>query len=507
MGAPSQQELEDLIYARMMADGVYTIRDCFGHDLWAKQEAIVRSVWQRPKTAVRSGHGTGKSYSSARIALAFLTALPGSTVVTTAPTHRQVEKILWKEIRSGHRTSRMSIGGRPLLTELKIRDDWFAFGFATDVPDNFQGMHAPYILVIVDEASGVAAPIWEALEGLLAGGHSRLLAIGNPTDPTGDFAALFKEPGVAKHHISVFDTPNFTATGITQADIESGEWEAKSQAYLAERGEYPYPALVTPEWVASRFKKWGKDSPLYQSRVLGDFPKEADNVLIPLSWIEAAHRRQWDSPEPQEGQESPKPPRILGVDVAWQGSDLSAIYRRTGRQVRRRATISGMDPMQLTGMVANLMNEEAVDCANVDVIGIGAGVATRLDELGHPVQAINVGAGAYDPERFANLRAEIFWNLREALDPKNPNALDLDEADEELTEELSVIRFKHRSNGQIVIEPKDGETAKWGIKKRLGRSPDRADAVALSLIPKMLNLDDDDDDIIFHEEDVSISPV
>ncbi len=510
----TEAQLRQEYRSRIKDSPGFFVRNVLGDGLWQQQEAIIASVKAHAKTAVRSCHGAGKSFVAGRTALWFLLAHPHSIVITTAPTFRQVEKVLWKEIRSAVRDSRVDLGFKPLMTEIKLDSDWLAFGFATDVPDNFQGMHAKWILVIIDEASGLPAELWEAIEGVLSGGNSRELAIGNPTDPSGEFAGMFREPGVAKFHVSAFDTPNFTATGITQEDIESGAWRNKAKAYLDEHGAYPYPALVTPEWVAGRLKRWGAGSALYQARVLGEFPKEGANTLIPLAWVEAAQRRsqepsqeEWErwreSSEDNPYLPEPDRPHILGVDVAWEGDDSSTLYLRKSLVIRRRAILHGLDPMKVTGEMIALMNDEDVNCANVDVIGIGAGVAARGRELNYPVQAINVARNAYDEERFANLRAEIFWNLREALDPKNPRAIDLDPEDEELLEELVAFRFGHNSKGQMILEPKK-ET-----KKRLGRSPDRADGVALSLIPQLVDFEaeDDEDGIIYHEEEVSISPV
>jgi phage terminase large subunit len=93
------------------------------------------------------------------------------------------------------------------------------------------------------------------------------LAIGNPTEPSGEFFEMFKRPGVVKIHISALDTPNFTTFGITIDDIRSVEWLSKIT------GPLPAPWLITPEWVADKWQKWGEDSPLWISRVLGKFPE------------------------------------------------------------------------------------------------------------------------------------------------------------------------------------------------------------------------------------------
>ena len=110
------------------------------------------------------------------------------------------------------------------------------------------------------------------------------------------------------------------------------------------------------------------------------------------------------------------------------------------------------------------------DSIAVDCIGIGAGVVDRLRELGTDgVIAVNVSHAAYDPDRFANRRAELYWGLRERFHKGTISIKD----DPRLIEELAAIRYKITSQGQIRIE------RKHEMKRRLRRSPDRADMLAL----------------------------
>ncbi len=427
---------------------------------WSKQTDILQSVWRYPKTAVRSCHGAGKSWSAARVGISFLCAYPGSIVVTTAPTGRQVRLILWQEWRRAVRSSRRPIGGDLLLTEHRMSDGWYAFGFATDVPDNFQGLHAEHILVVADEAAGITPDVAGAIETLLTSEGSRLLAIGNPTDPNGWFAGMFKTQGVNKIHISAFDTPNITAFGITEHDIADGLWEQKITSPL------PYPELVTPTWVAERYRRWGAASPMYTARVLGNFPEAGDNTLIPLSWVEAAMERWY---EMDEGE-----PRDMGCDIARFGGDESVIAYRAGRKVVKLDAWRKQDIMETTGRVKNGKAEFRASSIKVDAIGYGAGVVDRLKELGEPVIGIEVSRAPTDPEHFADLTSELWWNLREMLDPAaNHEAITLPH-DDELLGQLTSRRYSYTSRGQIKVESKDD------MKKRGLPSPDRADAVVLA---------------------------
>lgn len=438
---------------------------------WSKQVEIMQSVRDNPRTAVRSCHGIGKSFTAGQIILWFLNAFAPSIVLSTAPTWRQVEKLVWKEVRASYARATAIDGGLggallPASPELQIvRDQWYAAGLSTNDPDRFQGYHEEHILVIVDEAAGVPEDIFEAIEGVLTSEHSRLLLLGNPTSVGGTFHKAFRGAGYKAIHIGAFDTPNFTAFGITQEDFENNTWEAKIT------GSLPNPKLITPEWAYDKFLKWGPNSPAYQARVLGDFPEGGDDTLIPIAWVEAAQTR-WLDMEPGE-------PVEIGGDIARYGSDETVIAIRRGRRVEPLLAYSQKDTMETTGLVMAAHRETRAAGVKVDVIGIGAGVADRLKELKCPVAGVNVAESAREPERFKNLRAELWWNLRELLDPNprlNPDPIALP-PDDQLLADLTNVKYRINSRGQVEVESKDE------IKKRLGRSPDRGDAVVLAFAP------------------------
>ena len=227
--------------------------------LWPVQAEILNSVRDNPRTAVRSCHGIGKTFTAAMCILWFLYTHPKAIVLSTAPTWRQVEKLIWKEIRSAYRQSAIPLGGNllPKTPELHlIHDEWYAAGLSTNEPDRFQGFHEEHILVVVDEAAGVNLEIFEAIEGILTSSGARLLLIGNPTSIGTPFYDAFTKPGYKTFHVSAYDTPNFTDAGITPEDIANDTWQDKAK-------EIPYPQLITPQWVSDRFKSWGETSAPY----------------------------------------------------------------------------------------------------------------------------------------------------------------------------------------------------------------------------------------------------
>jgi phage terminase large subunit len=429
--------------------------EVLGFKPWSLQETIIESVRDNRQTSVASCHGAGKTAIAARIALWFLCNHPSSIVLTTAPSKRQVRDLLWKEIGVAHRDSLYPLGGKRLQQELRLSEDWFALGFTAPEwdPNKFQGFHAKDILVIADEASGVSRKISEAIAGVLSSENARFLRIGNPTDINTDFGDSFKTPGVRKIYCSAFDTPNFTEFGITQDDIVRDTWRQKIT------GPLPNPNLVTPEWVAERFRSWG-NSPLYLSRVLAKFPKQSKDTLIALSHIEAAQTRALEKGEPHE----------LGVDVARYGDDKSSICERWGPVARVRDRFSKTSTMETAGRTKIAIEESGATSTKIDTVGIGSGVYDRLEEQGMAVVEANAGAGSSDKEKYLNARSEWFWSLHERFESGD---IDIDPDDEELAAQLSSIRYKCDSRGRIVIESKED------MKKRGIPSPNDADALAM----------------------------
>lgn len=448
-------------FIEKLQDPSYFTEKILNKSLWPMQAEILKSVRDNMRTAVRSCHGIGKTFTAAMCILWFLYTHPKAIVLSTAPTWRQVEKLIWKEIRSAYRESVVPLGGNllPKTPELHlIHDEWYAAGLSTNEPDRFQGFHEEHILVIVDEAAGVNLEIYEAIEGILTSSGARLLLIGNPTAiGTPFYDAFVKNIGYKTFHVSAFDTPNFTAYGITPEDIASDTWQKKVK-------EIPYPRLITPQWVSDRYKAWGELSAPYQVRVMGNFPQQGEDTLIPLLWIELAMERWEETPEDK--------PVQLGVDVAAFGSDKTVIAVRKGKKLSALNVYSQKNTRETAGLVLQYARENDTRKIAVDEIGVGRGVVDSLEEDGYYGVGVNVAERSRDPERYHNLRAELWYSFREMLDPdREPIALP---PDDELLSELASVKYKVDSRGAIQIESKED------MKKRLGHSPDRADAAVLA---------------------------
>jgi hypothetical protein len=445
------------------ADPAGWMRDTLGADLWEKQVEIAEAVRDHRRVAVKSCHGVGKSWISARIATWFLHAHPNSIVITTAPTDRQVRNILWREIRQIYASIR-GLLGRCLQMGIEIAPNWYALGFKGDdaSPDSFQGFHSDWILVIVDEAAGVAESVFEALDAMMSSEHAYLLYIGNPTSDSGTFRDAFNRNRALYHTITIKaeDSPNVVA------------------------GQVVRPYLITKAWVDETIAKYGEESPYVQARVNAEFPDSVSGSLIPLSKIEAAAARELE----------PSEPSYLGVDVARYGDDESVICHRRGPVFRivhvgrgqettqtagaavialraadwNRAKALGVDAGDLRTVLKSLGLERTI--ARVDGIGIGAGVVGDLKEADQEIEDMQAGGSSDDPEHFLNKRAEWYWGLRERF---MADEIDIDD-DQELIAQLSSIRYKFTSRGQVQIESKED------AKKRGVGSPDKADALAMA---------------------------
>ena len=432
--------------------------------LWTMQRQILEKLFEHKKVAAKSGHANGKTYVAALAALT-LGYLFKAIVITTAPTFRQVQKLIWGEIHSIH--SRASarlqanqwpvLGGKLNQVELLLGPKWYIIGFSTDEAGSFQGFHEKVVFLIIDEACDVKPEIYEAAEGVLTSENSYVLLIGNPTDPTSEFAKAF-EPTSEFYPmtISCYDSPN------------------------VRHGRNVYPKLVSFDWPRKKLEQWGEQSPMYKSRVLADFPEERMDSLVPRQYIQAALAR--DLSEKAEKAMS------FGLDVARFGDDLTILGKFfTSGKFRFLFDYQGKPTTETTGQVIatyrEQVGEDEIPPINVDDIGVGGGVTDMLMEEEIPCNGINVGEAPEffgeewgDEEEdehielFLNKRAQFFWRVRKLF---MEGKIDID--DEELARDLNRIRYFYTAKGKIQIQRKED------FKKAYGYSPDKADCLMLAV--------------------------
>lgn len=451
-GAADAEAAQDA--ARYMAavkvDPVGWMNSALGLRLWSKQAESARLIADNDRVAIKSGHAVGKSFLSAAIGMWYSEGHCPSNVIYTSSSWSNIEDITWPEVHKMWQFAPYKLGGRMLNMRWNRGTQWSMFSASPDKPENFSGFRAPHgTMIIVDEASALTPDIMEAILGLAISAESKILLIGNPLRPSGPFYDAFRSGSWATMTISSMDVPNVV------------------------EGKEIIPGLATRDRIEELARQWGgRDTPQFKARVLGEFPDVAADMLIPLSWIEAAHARKY-------------PPDIdrlslcMGVDVAREGGDRIVFAIRDAHAVRYVESRTHQSTMTTAGMVIHLAAKWGIRPQRVflDDAGVGGGVTDRLREQDFGLTAVNFGCKASEPKRFANLRAESYWHLREWLDPKRagrPGAIPPEY--KELGLECAMPKIDYTSQGatRIKLEPKEG------IRKRLGRSPDLADALAMT---------------------------
>lgn len=463
-------------------DPVGFIQDGLGETLWSKQKEIVLSVRDNKRTAVPACHAPGKSHIAARIIAWWVAVHPIGTaqVVTTATTFRQVKNILWPHIRKVQKKS--NLGGEVSQVEWKIHGELVAFGFSPADTDEtaVQGIHAPHLLVVVDEAGGLSQTLGTALESLMTGGHTRLLLLGNP--PTDSEDSWFERACNSDLYnvipIGAYSTPNFTGE-------ESGICRSCPPSVATHKvAEH----LVDETWVRDVINEFGEESAFVEARVHARFPRMAGNKAIPYGWLEKASENE----NPLEGNQI-----RLGVDIAADGGDEFVIAWADGYKGTIRHRSSGKanaNPVDVAGQILEQIRQaeevhqqrqikQAV-VVKIDSIGLGWGVTGILkrwrDEQRHSsiIIGVNVAERAKESGKFHNQRAEMWWNFRNLVQPlTTDNGVEQNislDVDTKTLAQLSGPTYKSDSTGRIVIE------AKKDMKRRGMASPDRAEAMLLA---------------------------
>lgn len=463
-----------------------------------EQRAILSAFQHNHMIAVSSGTARGKDYVAAVCAICFLYLTPrfkngelvsNTKVFMTAPTARQVEKIMMPEVsrlyrKAGFLPGRELNGG--IVTNYR---EWFLSGFKADNGnmEAWSGLHADNIAFIVTEASGMDDLVFNAIEGNLQG-NSRLLIVFNPNVNTGYAANAIRSGRFKAFRLNSLHAENVVRkenvipgqVDYRWVDDHVKEWctPISPEDKIEAEGDF--------QWEG----QWYRPNDLARVKILGMFPKVSEDILVPYEWIEEANKR-WERMR-QEGY-VPNRTKKIGVDVAGMGRDNSVFcvkYKNYVSEFIVHQSAGHADHMQVVGMLWRTMDRRG-DVAYIDTIGEGAGVYSRLVELNEPLSdqqrkiviscKFSEGArflhditGEYD---FVNMRAYLYWCIRDWLNPKNGFGAALP-PDAQLMEELTNTHWKFRSDGHIIIEPKED------IKSRIGRSPDKADALANTFYPE-----------------------
>lgn len=512
----TDKDVDDLLQY-YLAKPQYYVTDVLGSKPWAKQIEIVESVFKYKYTAVKTCNAIGKSYIAARIVITYLMLHPGSIVVTTAPTWRQVTDVLWREIGTALKMSKYKLTeAEATKSGLDISSDWYAVGLSTSRPENFFGYHADHILVVVDEAGGVDEPIFKGVAAITPNINSRVLLIGNPTEPSGTFYDAFNKPALGYNCITVsaFDTPNFIDTGIRTLEdlitlftppdgIEQSDWTQMVNEKLLPKMDPTYAGLIAPSVVYGRYHEWGIDSAPWESLIMGEFPSQAEQSLLPANLVRMAmnmygtDETTGQSYAELSGWTIPDGPPHYGQDMARFGNDLNVNTPTHGGWVEKQIVWNKKgdakkDLVESAEMILNIIDPLDRDTVvSIDDTGNGGGTTDHMrykdresQNGGRPAHQYTLVPYVFgskemmtdvEKEKFADITSMLYWNLRQWFYTKQI-ALHFDQ---QLYDELVSRRWGLTKDGKIKVESKEEYKKRTG-----GKSPDRSDSLVLAFARK-----------------------
>ncbi len=490
--------------------------EVLGCNLDDEQKAILTSVQHNKMTTVASGTSRGKDFICAVACVCFMYNTPewdekgeliGNTkVAMTAPTGRQVENIMVPEISRLFKRAQsrgVELPGRLVGNDIRTPyEEWFLTGFKADANQHeaWTGFHAVNTMFAVTEATGISESIFTAIEGNLQG-NSRIIIVFNPNRNTGYAAASHKSDRWHAFQLNSLNAPNVVEKRMV------------------------IPGQVDYEWVADKVKTWcelipdsdfneGEDdfrwegktyrpNDDFRKKVLGKFPRVSEDQLIPLNWIQLANER-WKKYHEGKGTNLLYSSDLkIGIDVAGMGRDDTVLCPRFDHVVKEFQNFNSAgvaDHMKTAGLAVNYFTKFPKSTAFIDTIGEGAGVYSRLSELEYggkesirkygfirAYSSKNSNAARDDKGKdlkditgeytFANMRAYLYWAVRDWLNPVNNTGACLP-PDNSFAEEATQIMYSFQSNGKIIMEPKED------IKERLGRSTDKWDSLTLTFWPE-----------------------
>lgn len=355
----------------------------------------------------------------------------------TANTQAQLKSKTWRELAVWHKRAKNKRWFEWTATrffQVDNRETWGldAIPWSEHNSEAFAGLHARYVLMIMDEASAIADKIWEVAEGAMTTPRAMWFCFGNPTKNTGRFRECF---GKYRHR-----------------------WRGRQ---IDSRSCKMTNKVKIQEWLEDH----GEDSDFFRVRVRGEFPRFGTNQLIPGD--DVARARAGDLGIDQYIHFT----KVLGVDVARFGSDETVFTVRQGRKVYPQKVFRGLNNIQVGARASALAQEEGCSVIMVDEAGLGSGVVDYLATIGAPVVGVQAGAKADDDKQFYNKRAEMWWRMKQWLEGE----VDIPD-DPALADQLIALEYEYDLKERVKLEKKED------LAERLPSlgSPDRADSLALT---------------------------
>lgn len=432
-------------------DPVRFVRDVFKAEPDAWQIDVLRAFPLNQRLALKASKGPGKTCLLAWLAWNFLLTRPHPKIAAVSISADNLADNLWTEMSMWqHKSPLLTAMFKWTKTRIESRQSpetwwmsarsWSKTANAQEQSNTLAGLHAEYILFLLDESGSMPDAIMASAEAALSScteGH--IIQAGNPTHLEGP---LYRACSSEKHLWFVYEI--------------SGDPDDPKRA-----------PRVSIQWAREQIEKYGRNDPFVLVNVYGQFPPSSLNSLVGPDDISAAQRRSY-----RDG-DIAGAPRVLGVDVARFGDDFSVIFPRQGLVAFSPITHRDLDGTQGAGLTARKWGDWDADAVFIDDTGgYGAAWIDGLRQLGRTPIGVGFANSPNDP-RYANKRAEMYFLLADwiknggQLPPKDVDGMD------ELTRALTQTRYSFKGD-RMIIERKEE------LKARIGISPDHADALALT---------------------------
>jgi len=443
-------------FGKKMEDGQWKWKDFrLGKHITWQQCAILEGIrrgvddygHQTNKIAVKTGNGIGKSCLAGWLIPWFLFAFPDSVVPCTAPTASQLNDVLWKETASW--IHRMPDIYKSLydITAGYIRmvpepTAWYARARTSrkENPEAFSGIHAPHVMAVADEASGVPDVIFEYGKGIATSPFWLFLMFSNPTRLVGHFKKSFNE---------------------------GTDW----RNYTFDSRQSP---VVDWKFVIEKTEDSGFDSDDFRVFVKGEFPS-ADS-MDDQGYVPLFNPVELESAQIGDGDIKYT---AMGVDPAGEGVDKSAFVARSAHVAKILAEETKSTPKSVAARAITFLAHFRIEAGNVvvDNFGEGANVAVEMAKARQNAYPLNVGKASQD-SKYLNIRAELCWKMRQWL--RSGGQLVRDKR----WNELLNIRYRYNESGKLQIMSKE-KMRREGIP-----SPNCFDAFMLTFaVDESVNLD------------------
>lgn len=428
------------------------VRDVFKvvPDTW--QDEALKMFPHNQRLALKACKGPGKTCVLAWLIWNFLLTRPQPKIAATSITGDNLQDGLWTELSKWQQKSEM-LKEMFTWTKTKVFSNdhpetwwcsarpWSKSADAQSQGNTLAGLHADYILFVLDESGAIPESVSMAAEAALSScveGH--IVQAGNPSDLKG---MLYKS--------CVRD---------------------RKLWYVIEITSDPSDAKRTPrvsiEWAQEQIDTYGRDNPYVLVNILGQFPQAAFNALISAEEVEQSMKRAYRESEYNMHA------RIIGVDVARGGADKSVMFMRQGLQAFNPQIYRNIDGTQGANHIARKWQEwDADGCFIDDTGGFGSSWIDNLVRTGFSPIGVHFASKSGNP-RYYNKRTEMIFEAVEWI--KRGGALPYSA---EMIASLSETTYTHKGDA-LLIEPKEL------IKEKLGYSPDECDAFCLTFAQPVL---------------------